>query len=68
MPTASANCRLEGFRRSSIFPQATTGVSDSDTPKCLSKLSTFGSFSTSTHVNRTRFLDRKSRTREVSGE
>ena len=68
MPIASASCRLEGFRSSSIRPHATTGVSDSVTPNCLSNRSTLGSVSMSTQVKRMRFFDRKSRTRKVSGE
>ena len=35
-PRASASSRFEGLRRSSLCPQATTGVSASVSPNCLS--------------------------------
>src|SRR6266540_4031540 len=44
MPIASASCRFEGFRRRSKLPspRATTGVSASVMPKCLSSWPTSG--------------------------
>ena len=66
MPTSSANVLFDGFRKSSMCAQATTGVSASVTPKLLRSWSTCGSVSRSVQVKSTRFLDRKSRTRKVS--